>query len=214
MSKQYATLGHILRTSFGAKFLADFQNWESCIADYERDSGTILPDSKISILQIETSGQAQQHFRLNSSRYTSYKEIRNLLVDYYRATPAFAKGSNQTQSSYRGPAPMDVDAVWRTKGKAKGKSKGKGKKGFGKTGTSKGKKGLTAMMEEEADVNYFGGYTGKRKERKVWIQRKRKGERKRNRKRKDSSLVQEMRKDRAHNRPLLCNHQLQRYDCR
>ena len=64
MSKQYATLGHILRPSFGTNFLDDFQNWESGIADYERDSGTILPDSvKISILQIETSGQAQQSLR-------------------------------------------------------------------------------------------------------------------------------------------------------
>ena len=78
------------------------------------------------------------------------------MVDYYRATSAFAKGSSQTQSSYRGPAPMDVDADWRTKGKAKGKSKGKGKKGFGKTGKTKGKKGLPGMMEEEAEANYFG----------------------------------------------------------
>ena len=133
MSKQYVTLGHILRPTFGANFLDDFQNWETGIADYERDSGTILPDSvKISILQIETSGQIQQHLRLSSSMYTSYKEIRNLLVGYYRATSAFAKGSSQTQSLYRGPAPMDVDAVWRTKGKAKGKSKDKGKKRFWK----------------------------------------------------------------------------------
>ena len=55
---------------------------------------------------------------------------------------------------------MDVDAVWRTKGKAKGKHKGKGKKGVGKTGQTQGKKGLTGVMEEEADVSYFGGYKG------------------------------------------------------
>ena len=93
-SQRYATFGHIPRPTVGANFFGDFQSWETGIAEPERNSGTVLSDSvRILILQIEISGQRQQHFRSDS-----HTIIRSLLIDCHQATLAFTTGTVQTQT--------------------------------------------------------------------------------------------------------------------
>ena len=111
------------------KFEESFLQWEFELAKYERDNGGQLPDNvKIAVLLNETKGALQQHLQLRSGTVTTYQEIRNIIIEYYRATSAISR--MKSIKDYNGPQPMDIGAYTKGKGK-KGKGK-KGKKGKGK----------------------------------------------------------------------------------
>ena len=127
---QYGALGQILEPSLPeAHFQDAFLHWEADIARWERDTGTVLPDTvKIGILHNRTSGALQQHLRLNAGRLATFIDVRNVLLDYFRSpsayraqqAPPFRPYSNHsTRSSHSGSTPMDVDSFRRTKGKGK-----------------------------------------------------------------------------------------------
>ena len=72
----------------------------------------------------ETSGPLQQHLHLNAGAKPTYVEVRETIVEYYRATTALSRLHQQPGSSsvsthaQGGPAPMDIGAVnQRYKGK-------------------------------------------------------------------------------------------------
>ena len=68
----------------------------------------------------ETRGQLQEHLRLNATNLTTYVEIKEVVVNYFKSRQIF----NQKDD------PMQVDGIW---GKGyKGKGKGKDYKGKGK----------------------------------------------------------------------------------
>ena len=127
-------LTKLLKPTFDSNnFEESFSNWEFELSRYERDNNTTLPDQiKIAVLMNETSGPLQQHLHLNAGATPTYVEVRETIMEYYRATTALSRLHQQPGTSsvsthaQGGPAPMDIGAV--NKG-YKGKyNKGKGKK--------------------------------------------------------------------------------------
>ena len=141
-------LTKLLKPTFDTNnFEESFSNWEFELNRYERDNTTQLPDSiKIAILMNETTGQLQQHLHLNAGMTTTYNEVRNIIMEYYRTATAFTRLQQQQPSSsvstnfQGGPAPMDISTL-HNKGKHKGKHKGKGKWKGAYKGKGKGNKG-------------------------------------------------------------------------
>ena len=108
---------------------------------------------KIAVLLNETKGALQQHLQLTSANITTYQQLRTNILEYYQAQASFGRMQQQQQqqaaaaaataSSNQGPAPMDIGAINKGKGKYRGKGKGKssGKgpsKGYNKGKSSKG----------------------------------------------------------------------------
>ena len=139
------------------KFEESYTTWEFEVTRYERDNNTTLPDNvKIAILLNETKGPLQQHLQLQAGSITTYAQIRSLILEYHRASTAFARLHTLTQasaSSGQGPAPMDIGGTWHkggknNKGKGKGKHKGKYNKG----------KGYGGYGNKGNNTNYNTGY--------------------------------------------------------
>ena len=108
-------------------FEESFSTWEFELARYERDNNAQLPDQvKIAVIMNETT-PLQQHLHLNASATPTYAEVRTTIMEYYRTTTAFSRLQQPVSSNLGGgPAPMDIGATHKGKGKGKGKSKGKG----------------------------------------------------------------------------------------
>ena len=126
-------LTKLLKPKFDTNnFEESFSTWEFELARYERDNNAQLPDQvKIAVLMNETTGPLQQHLHLNASATPTYAEVRTTIMEYYRTTTAFSRLQQQSSSAVSsnqggGPAPMDIGATYKGKGKGKGKSKGKG----------------------------------------------------------------------------------------
>ena len=102
----------------------------------------------------KTTGALQQHLRLNARSLTTYTQIRDVIVEYFRSRHILT-----SSSSNNGPAPMDIGALWR-KGKGKGNplwNKGKGKgKGKGLPGKGKGT-GLHWDFQAKAENKAYKG---------------------------------------------------------
>ena len=174
-------LTRLLKPTFDSNnFEESFSNWEFELSRYERDNNTTLPDQiKIAVLMNETSGPLQQHLHLNAGATPTYVEVRETIMEYYRATTALSRLHQQPGSSsvsthaQGGPAPMDIGAVNKgykgkcNKGKGKKPNKGKGKskgnkgKGYG-YGYNKGKGKIGQGMPFKGALNK-GGYIGKGK---------------------------------------------------
>ena len=131
---QHGALAHILEPSLPEAHVQDaFGHWESDIARWERDTGTVLPDNvKLGILHNRASGALQQHLRLNAGHMATFAQVRAVLLDYFRSLTSYRAQQTQpfrpysNHSSHLGPTPMDADAFRRTKGKGK-KGLGNGK---------------------------------------------------------------------------------------
>ena len=112
-------LTKLLKPTFDSNnFEESFSNWEFELSRYERDNNTTLPDQiKIAVLMNETSGPLQQHLHLNAGATPTYVEVRETIMEYYRATTALSRLHQQTGTSsvsthaQGGPAPMDIGAV-------------------------------------------------------------------------------------------------------
>ena len=135
-------LTKLLKPSFDeSKFEEAFATWEFEINRYERDNSAILPDNiKIAVLLNETRGALQQHLQLTASHVTDYQRIRTIIIEYYRAAASFSRIqqlNGQQPKDDKGPAPMDIGATWKGKGKGNGKKghhKGKGKSTYKRKG--------------------------------------------------------------------------------
>ena len=174
-------LTKLLKPTFDSNnFEESFSNWEFELSRYERDNNTTLPDQiKIAVLMNETSGPLQQHLYLNAGATPTYVEVRETIMEYYRATTALSRLHQQTGTSsvsthaQGGPTPMDIGAVNKgykgkyNKGKGKKPNKGKGKnksnkgEGYG-YGYNKGKGKIGQGMQPKGSNNK-GGYIGKGK---------------------------------------------------
>ena len=117
-----------------ATFEHDFNTWETIKVKYERQTGTKPPDSVlVATLLNKTTGALQQHLRLNARSLTTYTQIRDVIVEYFRSRRILTSSSSNNG--------LGIGALWR-KGKGKGnplwnKVKGKGK-GKGLPGKGKG----------------------------------------------------------------------------
>ena len=138
-------------------FEESFTTWEFEIARYERDNQAPIPDNiKIAILLNETKGPLQQYLQLRAGAIQRYADIRELILEYHRASTAFSKMQAQQQamnSSTNDAQPMDIGATYKGKGKYNNKGKGKYNKGKGKTQWHNKGKGYTGYSQQ--------GYKGK-----------------------------------------------------
>ena len=167
-------LTKLLKPKFDTNnFEESFSTWEFELARYERDNNAQLPDQvKIAVLMNETTGPLQQHLHLNASATPTYVEVRTTIMEYYRTTTAFSRLQQQSSSAVSsnlggGPAPMDIGATYKGRGKGKGKHKGKG---FNKGGH----KGKGYQRERGKGYGGYGSYNkgkGKGKQQQ-WYQPK------------------------------------------
>ena len=151
-------LTKLLKPQFNEnKFEESFTTWEFEIARYERDNQAPIPDNiKIAILLNETKGPLQQYLQLRAGAIQRYADIRELILEYHRASTAFSKMQAQQQamnSSTNDAQPMDIGATYKGKGKYNNKGKGKYNKGKGKTQWHNKGKGYTGYSQQ--------GYKGK-----------------------------------------------------
>ena len=120
------------------KFEESFTTWEFEIARYERDNQAPIPDNiKIAILLNETKGPLQQYLQLRAGAIQRYADIRELILEYHRASTAFSKMQAQQQamnSSTNDAQPMDIGATYKGKGKTQWHNKGKGYTGYSQQG--------------------------------------------------------------------------------
>jgi len=100
------------------KFEESFTTWEFEIARYERDNQAPIPDNiKIAVLLNETKGALQQHLQLRAGTIQRYADVRELILEYHRASTAFARmqaqqqAMNNTTNNSAGPQPMDVSLL-------------------------------------------------------------------------------------------------------
>ena len=112
------------------QFEQDYSEWETLKNRYERHTGTTLPDSAlVATLLNKTSGPLQQHLRLNVRTLDTYENVKSVILAYCQSRHVIGLGTNN------GPAPMDVGALTKGKGRVgqyhlghwKGKGKGKGR---------------------------------------------------------------------------------------
>ena len=149
-TRRIGYLAKLLKPTFDSNnFEESFSNWEFGLSRYERESErererqqhhTTRPN-QIAVLMNETSGPLQQHLHLNAGATPTYVEVRESIMEYYRATTALSRLHQQHGSSsvsthaQGGEAPMDMGAL--NKGykgkynKGKGNSKGNKGKGYG-----------------------------------------------------------------------------------
>ena len=151
-------LTKLLKPQFNEnKFEESFTTWEFEIARYERDNQAPIPDNiKIAMLLNETKGPLQQYLQLRAGAIQRYADIRELILEYHRASTAFSKMQAQQHamnSSTGDTQPMDIGATYKGKGKYNNKGKGKYNKGKGKTQWHNKGKGYTGYSQQ--------GYKGK-----------------------------------------------------
>ena len=136
-------LTKLLKPQFNEqKFEESFATWELEIARYERDNQAPIPDNiKIAVLLNETKGALQQYLQLRAGTIQRYADVRELILEYHRASTAFSKMQAQqqapnTSAGSTDPQPMDIGPMYKkekestmakeraTKGKAKERHNG------------------------------------------------------------------------------------------
>ena len=123
-------LTKLLKPQFNEqKFEESFTTWEFEIAQYERDNQAPIPDNiKIAVLLNETKGALQQYLQLRAGTIQRYADVRELILEYHRASTAFSKMQalttiTNTSAGSTDPQPMDIGLMYKGKGKHKGKGK-------------------------------------------------------------------------------------------
>ena len=113
---------------------------EDSFREYERIGGVLSGELKFAILMKSIGGQLKTYLNMTIQDSTTYDALRESILQYDQATikwsSTMALGSNSVVAN-DGPAPMEVDRIW--KGKGQGKYKGKHDKGKGDEKGWKGK---------------------------------------------------------------------------
>ena len=150
-SRHVSLLTKILDWKFNTStFEQDFNAWETTKAKYEQQTGQQLPDSiLVATMMNKTTGALQQHLRLNAGNITTFAQVKQLLVQYFRSRHII-----NTQDT---SGPMDIGAI-KGKGKYKGKGKG-GKSNFSHWNFMKGK----GSYKGKGKGKHFKGDKGKGK---------------------------------------------------
>ena len=113
---------------------------EDSFREFERIGGVLSGELKFAILMKSIGGQLKTYLNMTIQDSTTYETLRESILQYDQATikwsSTMALGSNLAATG-DGPAPMEVDRIW--KGKGHGKHKGKNDKGKGYEKGWKGK---------------------------------------------------------------------------
>ena len=139
LPKRVRAMGHfnsIYAFTFNdPSFQKDLTAWETSVSDYQRHSGSLIPDDmKISLLTGKLPSHLQDHVTLNTADSSSYNDIKEVLVNYFKSKKAFMPPSYlnpESSNPSNGPAPMQIGQVTH-KGSGKGDQSGKGGRGRGR----------------------------------------------------------------------------------
>jgi hypothetical protein len=138
LPKRVRAMGHFNSiyafTSKDPSFEKDLTAWETLVSDYQRHSGSIIPDDMmISLLIGKLPSHLQDHVTLNTADTSTYLEIKTVLVNYFKSKKAFLPPSylnpETPPPSSNGPTPMQIGAITKGSGKgdtSKGYAKGQG----------------------------------------------------------------------------------------
>ena len=100
---------------------------------------------KFAVLMKSIGGQLKTYLNMTIQDSTTYETLRESILQYDQATIKWSNtmALGTSMQSNDGPAPMDVDRIWKGKGKGKDKGKSDRPKGDGKgwKGKGKGEKG-------------------------------------------------------------------------
>ena len=132
-------LVQILTKKFGGDIQHGLESWEGLIREFESQSEYKLPDFVLCgiILAGIEDHVMKEHIAMNSNRLDSYLKMKSEIVDIAR-----------TKAAVRRPSPMDIDAIYKGKGKNKG---GKGDKSKGKAGKGK-EKGKENLVPQDPNI--------------------------------------------------------------
>eukprot|EP00971_Amphidinium_carterae_P038809 762842-Amphidinium_carterae.1 len=120
-----AMLQSIINFDFTASGMGEqtsLETWEALVLEYERESGSAVPDEiKAAVLTGRTDQSAlAQHLSMNASRLVTYAQVRAEITGFlqagrqWRSSPFGAVGAAATQGFGESTVPMDVDAVYQS----------------------------------------------------------------------------------------------------
>jgi hypothetical protein len=144
-------LVQILTKKFGGDIQNGIESWERLIREFESQSEYKLPDfilCGIVLAGIEDHVM-KEHIAMNSNRLDSFIKMKSEIVDIARTKAAVSR-----------PSPMEIDAIYKGKGKSKG---GKGDKAKGKGGKGKEKGKENSVPHDPNIVCYYCSGKGHRK---------------------------------------------------
>ena len=137
---------------------------EDSFREYERIGGNLSEELKFAILMKCITGQLKTYLNVTLQEDTSYDRLREAILQYDQATikwsNTMALGSSLPNNSHAddGPAPMEVDRIWKGKGHGRdGKGKGKDGKGKGKNKSGKYDKGSGKNQQQKGSWNNSWG---------------------------------------------------------
>ena len=119
--------------------LSQILKLEDAFKEYERIGGLLSGELKFAILMKSIGGQLKTYLNMIIQNSTTYKNLRESILQYDRVTIKWSSTMALGTSMQSGdePTPMEVDRIW--KGKGKEKDKGKNDKGKRKGWKGKGK---------------------------------------------------------------------------
>ena len=99
-----------------AHFEADLTSFIVLKNKHERATGTSLSDDLlVTLMMNKTRGQLQQYLRLQANSLRTFDQVLVIIKEYYQSRHLVSSKLHDSQ----GPAPMDIGAAWKRKGKGK-----------------------------------------------------------------------------------------------
>ena len=155
-----------------SSLLAQVVKLEEGFREYDKIAQQPLAtELKFAVLLRCISGQLRTHINVSMKEDSSYEELREMILQYDRATIRWTEAMSLGSSRMDGPVPMEIDRI-ASKGKydqkGKGKNKGKSDRSYEK-GKGKGKD------ERDKGKGKYGGKQGGKQEGKHTDEGKGKG---------------------------------------
>ena len=124
----------------GEDFGTWYRRWKALVKDTEEARGKKIDDDiKCSVVLQSSPKEFKGHIELNADNIADqFDRLNNVVVAWLTATRKFAKPSPAPALADKGPAAMDVGAVFKGSGYGKGKQKGWQPKSWHDKGKSKG----------------------------------------------------------------------------
>ena len=113
-----------------SNFENSFNDWELEIQRYGSEQEIPLPDNvKSGVIFSNVKGYIYKHLVFNTDVNTPYTRNKDIVINYFNSgrVVRYVQSCSKGSPVYSGPAPMELDAIWRSlrKGGKKGDYKGK-----------------------------------------------------------------------------------------
>ena len=138
-----AMLSSILRAQLPDPLSASMVVFERAVKQYQDQSGNLIDDEVLAatVLGGIQNAKVSEHMQLNASRMVDFEQIKKEIERISQAQKTWDESTTAQSASSNA---MEVDAIWKGKGKGKGGKTKEGKSGKGKetkSGKAKGVKG-------------------------------------------------------------------------